>query len=218
MGADFIATGIWRRGTVVLTDDEIATVRAAIDGLTADVLKRRLPDHWSMLEEDGIGNGISEEDASDPVRFAAAIVENLKADITGHFDWLVDVALKGGDRGVGGMRVGPYEVLLMGEMSWGDLSDEQEGLGLLADSGVLQSVGFFSHGYPSKPGDIAGFGEVFSAVLDCIAERHEVEPAEVVKRAIALDLNEGDLWMNYLGYAVDKIDDELQREETWPDE
>jgi hypothetical protein len=102
------------------------------------------------------------------------------------------------------MLVGPYEVLVMGEMSWGDLSDEQEGLGRLADSGVLDSIGFFRHGYPDV-------GAVVSACIDALVDRYADEGYdEAGMRQRILDGwraagDEGAIWFSTLGPFLDGL-------------
>jgi hypothetical protein len=147
MGADFIATGIWRRGSIQITESEAAKVRGEIRRLTPKAIARRLPMLWEEYEDDPYG--MLDLDANvdfDPATESETIADAIRKTLEGDFEWLYETALKGGDRGVTTMQVGPYEVLVMGEMSYGDIGDEQEGLGRLADSGVLDSIGFFRHG------------------------------------------------------------------------
>lgn len=65
-------------------------------------------------------------------------------------------------------------------------------------------------------GPVTDFGEVVLAVFRCIAERHGLSLDDVIARAKAIDFDEDLAWRETLGYAVDQIDDELQREEMWP--
>ena len=216
MGADFIATGLWRRGTVQLVEAEVTETRERIRALPAKDIAKNLSMLWEAYEDDPHGMlDLDAEREFDPVEEAETIADAVRKTLEGDFDWLADTALKGGDRGVTTMRVGPYEVLVMGEMSWGDLSDEQEGLGRLADSRVLEPLGFYQTGYFEKPGST--YGAVLSAIFDCIGDRHELDGTEVAARARSLDFDEDRAWRETLGYAVDQIDDSLQSKEAWPD-
>lgn len=206
MGADFIATGLWRRGSIRITDAEAEATRERIRALTPAEIAKRMSMLWESYEDDPYGMlDLDAEREFDPKAEAETIADAIRKTLEGDFDWLFDVALKGGDRGVTTMQVGPYEVLLMGEMSWGDIGDEQEGLGRIADSRVLVPLGFHQYGYP-------GMGEVLSAVMDVLIDRYVNEGYDegqmrdqVIERWRLSEQNESYLWESVFGPVVDQV-------------
>jgi hypothetical protein len=94
MGADFIATGIWRRGTVQITDAEATTVREEIRTLTPKAIARRLPMLWEAYEDDP--HGMLDLDANvdfDPVTESETIADAIRKTLEGDFAWLYETAL-----------------------------------------------------------------------------------------------------------------------------
>lgn len=210
MGADFISAGLWRRGeSLQITDDEFRDAHQRVYELSPEVLKRRFPDRWADYESDDLETHVSDEVREDPERFATAIADALKNDLIGDLGFLKD-ALGGGRRDVGGMQVGPYIVFLMGEMSWGDVDEGMESIWRLADSKVLEPLGFQCSGYRTKHGD-TGYGTVLSSIFEVIADRRDCKVEEVVAAADAVEIYEDRFWERFMGPAVDWLEDELHQ-------
>lgn len=203
MGADFISAALWRRGTsLAISDEEFAGVLDRVATLPRELLEKRLSDYFDVAKDEV-------EDDSGVVNDAEMeqVVRNrLAQDVK----WLKD-ALAGGSRAVGGMTVGPYTVLLMGEMSWGDVDEGQESMWRLADSEVLAPLGFQRSGYRStiEGQRESGYGTVISTLFEVIADRRECKVEQVVAAADAAEIYEDRMWMEYIGYAVDKVEDEI---------
>jgi hypothetical protein len=207
MGADFIASALWRRGdSLTLTEAEFAGIRERIGLLAPLDLQSRLQDFWEMLESGDV-EGVSDEDRDDPAKFGEAIAEAIRLTLLGDVDFL-EAAIGGGRRDTGALHIGPYVVLLMGEMSWGDVDEGQESMWRLADSRVLEPLGFQIAGYPTKFGP-GGYGTVISTVFEVIADRRECKVEDVVKAADAAELYEDQAWERVLGPAVDYVEDAL---------
>ena len=144
MSAVFAATTLWRRGSVLITDNEYEEMCEAIRAIPIERLSSDdMWPLWENAENDWIEKILKtgsdlEPGEPDELQIADEARDELiaAADLIRSFD--------DNDPAGGIIHIGPYEVLIFAEASYGDVSDQANAIERLASAIDLKQWRFYS--------------------------------------------------------------------------